>query len=286
MAPVFIGNNHIHDISDGVRSTISTLAAQGLRHFGAGLNEVDAGGYVAARSGQQDYLLLGFGWPVIGCVPAQVDSAGVNRLEGRRVRAMCQEAIRAAGGHRVVVVIHGNYEFELYPQPAHRQLAKSLIDCGVYSVIFHHPHIVGPVERYKGRTIAYSVGNWAFSYGRFFGGKLRFPSSSFPQIALELGGAGDVVHHARFQPPSTVLYQSAESVDSSDFSLRPAFEGLNEVDYLQWFRMHRVKRKGLPIYRDSAASLANSFRDGWVGMRQVLIDSAAKVGLKAMRREP
>jgi hypothetical protein len=51
------------------------------------------------------------------------------------------------------VLIHGNYEFELYPQPAHRQLALELIDAGVHSVIFHHPHRVGPVERYKRRSL-------------------------------------------------------------------------------------------------------------------------------------
>jgi len=208
----------------------------------------------------------------------------VNILEGNHVLQSATAAVQSVGTHRVIVIMHGNYEFERYPQPGHRKLSKMLIDLGVYAVIWHHPHIVGPVEQYKGRTIAYSLGNWAFSYGKFFGGKLRFPETSFHQIALELGDDGDLVHHARFEPPLTVTYQSHERVDVADFSLRPVFEGYSDAEYFRWFKEHRVKRKGLPIYRDASDSLPNRLRDRWVWIRQVLIDAAAKSGLKAMRR--
>ena len=184
----------------------------------------------------------------------------------------------------MVAVIHANYEFELYPQPAHRRLARQLIDAGAYAVIFHHPHIVGPIERYNGRTIAYSLGNWAFSYGKFFGGRLRFPSASFPQIALQLGGAGDTVHHAVFSPPNTVTYTRSEEVAAEGLSLTAEFEGLTDAEYVAWFRKNRKKRKLLPVYLDADDSLANGLRDRWVAIRQVLIDMAAKYGLKAMRR--
>lgn len=283
LGPVFLGNNHIHDIHDGVWTSKNELIMNGLSSFGAGKSTPDASRAVEVYSGKQRFVLLGFGWPVIGCVSAGAQKPGVNRLEGRHALLLAEQAILTYQGARVVIVIHGNYEFERYPQPAHRSLAKKLIDLGVYAVIFHHPHIVGPVGRYRNRTIAYSLGNWAFSFGKFFDGKLQFPESSFHQIALDLGEDSDVVHHARFKPPSTVCYERSEQVHVSDFSLRPAFEGFDDDAYLNWFKANRIKRKGLPIYRDANDSVSNWLRDRWVMARQIVIDTAAKAGLKTMR---
>lgn len=184
----------------------------------------------------------------------------------------------------MIVVIHGNYEFEQYPLPAHRRLAKMLIDIDVYSIIFHHSHIVSPIERYKGRTIAYSLSNWAFHYGRFFNCKLSFSQESFHQIAVELSSDGDVVHYARFEPTSTIFHQFTERVDTDTFSLRPVFERYSDKEYAAWFRANRVKRKSLPIYLDAEDLFSNHLRDQWVDLRLVLIGLAAKHGLKAIRR--
>src|SRR5690606_15229968 len=117
----------------------------------------------------------------------------------------------------------------------------------------HHPHIVGPVERYKERVIAYSLGNWAFSYGKFFGGKLRFPEASFSQLAIELGDDKVLAHHAIFVPPNTIQYRETEDVFSSSFSLRAPFEGFDDRQYESWFREHRIKRRLLPVYRTANA---------------------------------
>jgi len=284
IGPVFLGNNHIGDIPDGIKLTLSYLIKKGIVAFGVDLAAYGANCTARSDTEVHTYHLIGFGWPVIGCKAAMFQRPCVNILEGNHVLQSATAAVQSVGTHRVIVIMHGNYEFERYPQPGHRKLSKMLIDLGVYAVIWHHPHIVGPVEQYKGRTIAYSLGNWAFSYGKFFGGKLRFPETSFHQIALELGDDGDLVHHARFEPPLTVTYQSHERVDVADFSLRPVFEGYSDAEYFRWFKEHRVKRKGLPIYRDASDSLPNRLRDRWVWIRQVLIDAAAKSGLKAMRR--
>ncbi len=283
LGAVFLGNNHVHDVPDGVITTADALALRGISVFAAGSDEVAADESVEVSSAGCRYRLLGFGWPVIGCVPAGKQRPGVNRLEGRRVLVAVENTVRDDRASRLVVVIHGNYEFEPYPQPAHRRLALTLIDLGAYAVIFHHPHVVGPVERYQGRTIAYSLGNWAFSYGKFFSGRLRLPAESFHQIAVELGEDGDLVHHAQFVPPNRVVYERTEHITDADFSLKPIFEGYDDVEYLQWFKQNRIKRKGLPIYRVAEDSPANWLKDRWVGLRQVLINGAARSGLKALR---
>lgn len=281
---IFLANNHIQDLSDGISSTLRALARNGFTAFGAGSNLCEAANFVTISSGKQKFIILGFGWPVIGCIPATKRRPGVNRLESHQVLGAAVGSLRVDPASRLIIVIHGNYEFERYPQPAHRRLAKQLIDLGAYAVIFHHPHVVGPVERYKKRTIAYSLGNWAFSHGKFFDGRLRFPAESFDQIAVELGEDEDLVHHARFVPPNRVVYQKAERVMGADFSLKPAFEGYDDAEYLEWSKHHRIKRRGLPIYRNAADSPSNWLRDRWVGLRQVLIDTSVRSGLKSLRR--
>lgn len=280
---VFIGNNHILDIDCGVSRTISLLKEQGIDCFGAGSTVSEAKLPALTQCGDVRYALIGFGWDVIGCKPAAARKEGVNRFEGREVRDQLSAALKF-GVDRVVVVLHANYEFEPYPQPGHRRLAHDLIAEGAYAVIFHHPHVVGPVERVRGRTIAYSVGNWAFSYGRYFGGKLSFPGASFHQIAVELGEAGDTIHHAKFVPPSVVEYSHSEQVCSEALSLRAEFEGFDDAQYREWFARSRKKRKLLPIYVSADDSIANAARSAWLRGRQVLIDGAVKMGLKAQRR--
>ena len=43
--------------------------------------------------------------------------------------------------------------------------ARRMVDAGADLVIGHGPHVVRALERYKGRLIAYSLGNFATYYG-------------------------------------------------------------------------------------------------------------------------
>ncbi len=271
---MFLANNHIHDLPDGVATTRQYLTEHELQCFGAGKNTANAAIPITTGEASERFTLLGFGWSVIGCKSATKNTAGVNRLEGRQVLRQATAALKKSDTGKVIVVIHGNYELEKYPQPAHRELARQLIDAGVYAVIFHHPHIVSPVERYKGRTIAYSLGNWAFSHAQFFEGRLKFPESSFHQIAVELSEGGDKIHHAQFEPPSAVRYLKTEDINAEDFSLKPEFEGFDDAAYLAWFKKNRIKKLGLPIYKDAEGSFSNKLRDVWVWLRQRLIEHA------------
>lgn len=285
IGPVFIGNNHIEDLLGGISATVKKLGLLSIQGFGAGINKQEASQPAFVSSGCHDYVLVGFGWPVIGCRPATLHRAGINRLDEQHILRTVATLFKRYPSHRIVVVMHWNYEFERYPQPGHRKLAMDLIDQGVYAVVGHHPHIIGPVERYKGRTIAYSLGNWAFSYGRFFHSKLRFPESSFSQIALEFGEHDDVIHHAQFFPPYDISYCSSEHVNDADFSLKPIFEGMAHQDYASWFKMHRLKKLALPIYLTADDTTFNQIKNTWVAFRQVVINVVVKMGLKQLQRK-
>jgi poly-gamma-glutamate synthesis protein (capsule biosynthesis protein) len=62
----------------------------------------------------------------------------------------------------VIVNIHWGTEYSLSAIPAQTEVAHKLIDAGVDLIIGNHPHVVEPVEVYKGKHIFYSLGNFIF----------------------------------------------------------------------------------------------------------------------------
>ena len=70
-----------------------------------------------------------------------------------------------------------------------RQFARVVIDAGAHAVIGHGPHVPRGLEFYKGRLIAYSLGNFA-TYGRF---NLRGPNGLSAILELTLNGKGEYV---------------------------------------------------------------------------------------------
>ncbi len=67
--------------------------------------------------------------------------------------------------HRGIVVfvsLHWGNEYSWVPTAGQKQLAHRLLDAGAAAVVGHHPHVVQPVEVYRGRPIFYSLGNFVF----------------------------------------------------------------------------------------------------------------------------
>ena len=69
---------------------------------------------------------------------------------------------REDGADLVFVVVHWGREKQTKLRPYQRPLAHAVIDAGADGVVGHHPHIWQGMEVYKGKPIAYSIGNFAF----------------------------------------------------------------------------------------------------------------------------
>ncbi len=80
--------------------------------------------------------------------------------EGNLPKAM--EQVKNNGAEVIVVQIHWGIEGDNYPQESQISLAHDAIDMGADAVIGHHPHVLQGIEEYKGRMIAYSLGNFCF----------------------------------------------------------------------------------------------------------------------------
>lgn len=63
----------------------------------------------------------------------------------------------------VLACCHWGIERENYATDAQRTLGKKCIDWGADLVIGHHPHVIQGFEKYQGRYIVYSLGNFCFA---------------------------------------------------------------------------------------------------------------------------
>ncbi len=62
----------------------------------------------------------------------------------------------------IIVNIHWGDEYEIQFNKKQQKIAHKFIDAGVDLIIGHHPHVVEGVEKYKGKYIFYSLGNFIF----------------------------------------------------------------------------------------------------------------------------
>ena len=195
---VSVANNHAFDFgAEGVADTLEALAGAGIAATGpAGTTAVvEASGTRVAFVGFSSYE---------GADPLLDLDAAARRI-----------AEAAAEADVVVATMHGGAEgsgAQHQPEGPEtylgeqrgdlRAFARATIDAGADLVIGHGPHVLRGLELYKGRLVAYSLGNFvgyeAFSLsgplsvsavlqvrvaadGRFMDGRLR---------PVQLGGAG------------------------------------------------------------------------------------------------
>lgn len=74
--------------------------------------------------------------------------------------------LRAKGAEIIVFNFHWGEERQYRSNATQRAIAHYCIDSGADLVIGHHPHVVQEVETYKGKQIAYSLGNLSFGGNR------------------------------------------------------------------------------------------------------------------------
>lgn len=80
---------------------------------------------------------------------------------GTRANAL-ERMLLESNAKRKIVNLHWGYEHTGTPAPFQRKLAHRLVDAGADIIIGHHPHVPQGWERYRGRYIFYSLGNFNF----------------------------------------------------------------------------------------------------------------------------
>lgn len=156
-----LANNHARDFGEEGRSaSMETLAAAGIRHSGR------AGDFASLNVAGREVAVLAF---------AVTRNSNLLLDYEASARTVADYAAR----HDIVVVsFHGGAEGRdhtrlpfaeewYYGEPRGDvvRFARLMVDAGADLVVGHGPHVVRGMERYRGRLIAYSLGNFATYYG-------------------------------------------------------------------------------------------------------------------------
>lgn len=179
-----IANNHVGDFGDvGRKNTARVLTESGI-HF-AGLEEYPFSIF------EKDSITYGF------C--AFSPNTGTIRITDY---AKAKEIVQHLDSlcDIVIVSFHGGAEGAKYNRITRNtelflgenrgnpyEFSRIVIDAGADVVFGHGPHVARAVDLYKGRFIAYSLGNFA-TYSRF---NLSGPNGLAPLIELELSKEGE-----------------------------------------------------------------------------------------------
>ncbi len=157
-----LANNHVFDCGrDGLLETLDALSLAGIDVLGAGVHERAAHAPVIREAGPWRIGLLGYYWHRRCAAEADLPGVALDSLRDLRddIRSLRERV------HRVVVTFHWGVPYEREPSAVMRAKARFAVDCGADAVIGHHPHIVQPLEIYRGCPIFYSVGNFTFGSG-------------------------------------------------------------------------------------------------------------------------
>ncbi len=161
-------NNHCYDFDQqGFLDTLSNLDRYSIKTSGAGKNLDEALTPACFSKGGTDYRILS-----LADYPAEKD-----KFEGRKETEAADnkpgilwpsesvfDAVKKMSAEKGVsiVSVHGGYEWQNQPALKQKRLYRKLIDLGADIVIGSHPHVLQPVESWKGSLIVYSLGNFVF----------------------------------------------------------------------------------------------------------------------------
>lgn len=140
---VTIANNHIYDYGkQGIQDTVNTLKKNNIDICGEGykiLKEIQG----------VKFGFLGYtGWEYSNVLKTKIVN-DINELKNK-------------GAEVVIPYFHWGIERSYEPYDVQQNLARFAIDNGADAVIGSHPHVIQSMENYKGKLIAYSMGNFCF----------------------------------------------------------------------------------------------------------------------------
>ncbi len=160
-----LANNHATDFGiSSLHHTIKILAQSGIAHCGAGKTYEQAHQPVIKQVRGIRVAFLCYN-EVPGSVKAIPGQGGVAwaeipiaQADVRNIRKRADVVIVSMHmGKEYVDVPQGYYQKEFVKEFAHR-----VIDAGTDVVLGHHPHTPQGIDFYKGKMIAYSLGNFVF----------------------------------------------------------------------------------------------------------------------------
>ena len=138
-----LANNHSRDYGDqSYEDTIQYLEAAGITTFGYD------------RTAVMDVKGI-----KVGLIGIYELKDGLGRQH--QVIDTIQE-VKDQGAQVIIVSFHWGTEKSNVPDDIQKTLAHLAVDQGADLVVGHHPHVLQGIEKYQGKNIVYSLGNFCF----------------------------------------------------------------------------------------------------------------------------
>lgn len=142
---VSLANNHALDFGGlGFEDTVKFLTNVGIFSFGSPRN--DGKPSATIKRGEEDICFVGYHSLFVE------DVTPIN-VEIKKIKPNCDF---------LVVVAHWGAEYQDEENESQQREGRGFIDAGADLIIGGHPHVIQPVEIYKGKPIFYSLGNFMF----------------------------------------------------------------------------------------------------------------------------
>lgn len=156
-----IANNHVWDYGrDGFLDTLKALEKGGWTYVGGGRD----------RAAAEEVRLIEFEGLTVGILGltsthpeagwAGRNKPGVAYSDYARLPDIVGRARKRCDV--LVVSFHGGTELADDPNDIQKAVAHAVVDAGADLFLGHHPHVLQPIEIYKGKPILYSLGNFLF----------------------------------------------------------------------------------------------------------------------------
>jgi poly-gamma-glutamate capsule biosynthesis protein CapA/YwtB (metallophosphatase superfamily) len=154
-----VANNHARDYGNSsFMDTLRCLQKEGILPVGGGRNKSSALRPVIVRKRGMSIGILAFTY-------RQESVAGASRPGTADLdNSECYGSLKTLSEEvdLAIVYLHIDGEYSNYPAPYRIKAARRFIDLGAEMVIGHHAHVPQGIEIYKGRIIAYGLGNFVF----------------------------------------------------------------------------------------------------------------------------
>jgi poly-gamma-glutamate capsule biosynthesis protein CapA/YwtB (metallophosphatase superfamily) len=155
-----LANNHSYDYGrKAFKETLKFLRQNNIQTIGAGENIREARKPAIFDLGDLKVAFLGYDLSP-GAVYAGEKNPGVAKIKYSCLIEDIEKVKKDAD--LTVVSFHWGIEYDDFPAEYQKSLARMVIDCGADIVVGHHPHTFQGIELYKGKLIAYSLGNFIF----------------------------------------------------------------------------------------------------------------------------
>ena len=136
-----LANNHSADYGDvSLSDTIKYLNEAGISNF------------IGTNTAIRDVNGISVGLVGIDALD-ETEAAKLENVIG---------SVKSLGAQLVIVSIHWGEEKATAPNDTQIELAHKAIDAGANLVLGTHPHVLQGIEKYNGKYIAYSLGNFCF----------------------------------------------------------------------------------------------------------------------------